>query len=90
MKHDQETKFNLLIPPINPSDGEEGHWQPEGGHKVGETFPHHTFAKLGGVKDGMRGHQHQMETKEYYEYLKVLPYISCYGVEGFSEEMLEL
>ena len=51
MKHDQETKFNLLIPPINPSDGEEGHWQPEGGHKVDKTFPHHTFAKRGGEED---------------------------------------
>ena len=56
MKQDQETKFNLLIPPINPSNGEEGHWQLEGGHKVDKTFPHHTFAKLGGVKYGMRGH----------------------------------
>ena len=56
MEHYKEPELSLLLAPVDPTDGEEGQGEPEGGDEVHHPLPHHALAKLSRKEDGMAGH----------------------------------
>ena len=77
MEHYQEPELSLLLAPVDPPDGEEGQGEPEGGDEVYHPLPHHALAKFGRIKDGMAGHQYQVDKKEKQEKLGILSSFCC-------------
>ena len=60
MKGGEEYLLRLLLPPVNSSDGEVGHGEPDGEKEVQGALLRLTPGELGRPQHGMNRHNHQV------------------------------
>ena len=90
MEDDEEPELSFLVVPVDLPAGEEGEGEPEGGDEVHHPLPHHASPKLGGAKEGVAGHQHQVGEEEGGEDHRVGSYIGCDDIKALAEMILKL